>query len=773
MFKKIITFVIPETIAGQKTLNTMRSSCLSRLTLIMTLFLLFHSVTLLSQDTLAGTNLIARLLGQNRDTSRVDLLLSISEELSRSESAKAFSYAREALDISMDLDDPLRTGKAYKAMAAVYTVNAMYDKSLEYLLLSLKQFESLQDTIEIARCHNELGVVHRDAGDFTSANRNLQQALDLNIKIRNYPDIARNHMNMGTNFVLSDSVEKGLSYYLVSLLVADSLGMENEKVELMNRIGQGYARTGKHEDALKHFYKVLELVGEKPDDRLRATAMVNIAQGYYSQKKYPEAMKYARDAYTLSGKNRFNDIWRDAARILSDIYAAQGNYRLSYNYLKEHKNMADTILNAEKSALLVKIQTLYELDKKDQENLLLRQENQKARNALTMRTLLSILIASLVVVLALLLYILNRMNNKQLALNKQLTEQKSELADLNDQKDKFFSFVAHNLKNPFNTIMGFAELMQRSSENKDIEKARQYSGLIYELSSQVQRVLSNLLEWSRLQRRSFECKPETLELSSLIKDVLEMNTREAARKDIHFTINDHGSVLAMGDRAMIATVLQNLVSNAINFTPPAGKISLEYRVNGNQVEISITDTGIGISEENLKRLFLFDFSQAKIGSSDSSGAGLGLVICREMISKNGGTIFAESISGKGSRFTFTLPVAEREDAGETSAGPVVHTDADITADLLAGNGNIPQSDVQEILQDLMPPFDEVSRVLSIENLEQFSRSVTETGERLGIMPLVNYGKSLAGLTQRHQIDQIIKMLPGFRQYMDKLSAHGK
>jgi tetratricopeptide (TPR) repeat protein len=169
----------------------MRSFYLSRLTLILTAILLFHTITLRSQETDDGTNLVARLLGQNRDTSRIDLLLSISEELSGSESAKAFSYAREALDISLDLKDPLRTGKAYKAMAAVYNVNAMYDKSLEYLLLSLKQFESLQDTIEIARCLNELGVVHRNAGDFPSANMNLQKALELNIKIHQDQELPR------------------------------------------------------------------------------------------------------------------------------------------------------------------------------------------------------------------------------------------------------------------------------------------------------------------------------------------------------------------------------------------------------------------------------------------------------------------------------------------------------------------------------------------------------------------------------------------------------
>ena len=217
---------------------------------------------------------------------------------------------------------------------------------------------------------------------------------------------------------------------------------------------------------------------------------------------------------------------------------------------------------------------------------------------------------------------------------------------LNDQKDRFFSFVAHNLKNPFNTIMGFAELMQRTENTKDKQKPQQYARLIYDLSSQVQKVLSNLLEWSRLQRRSFECKPETVELSSLVKDVLEMNTREAARKDIHFSITTQDHVLVSADRSMITTVLQNLVSNAINFTPSSGQITISCALENQQAIVSIADTGIGISAENMARLFNFDFSQARMSSSDKGGAGLGLIICQEMIAKNNGTITGRKRTGK-------------------------------------------------------------------------------------------------------------------------------
>ena len=212
------------------------------------------------------------------------------------------------------------------------------------------------------------------------------------------------------------------------------------------------------------------------------------------------------------------------------------------------------------------------------------------------------MITLLVLVLATLLFMLNRMNNRYRMLNRKLAAQSNELETLNDVKDKFFSFVAHNLKNPFNTIMGFSELMQRAADTHDLEKARQYSGLIYDLSAQVQKVLSNLLEWSRLQRRTFEVKPEIVELTGLIKDVVEMNNKEAARKDINLSLSGESNVFVVADRTMITTVIQNLVTNAIHFTPPSGQISINCSVKDQYTEVSITDTGVGISRRPQKTL---------------------------------------------------------------------------------------------------------------------------------------------------------------------------
>jgi signal transduction histidine kinase len=708
-------------------------------------------------------------LAHARDTTRIDLLLRISEELRNSQPRDAFEYAREALMMAEDLKDYYRTGMACRSVANIYLVTAVYDKALEYLLMALSRFESVGDTLEMALCYDELGVVNMSAGNYANAQTNYLRALNLNKKIRNPSLIARNYMNIGSNYLKTDSVDKGLSYFLVSLVIADSLKMDKEKITLMKNIGYGYARLGRHEDALRNFYKVLELLGEQPDDLTRSDVLVNIARGYYSMKNFTAALKYANDGYKLAKTKHFDNVYRDAARVLSDIHAAIGNYKQAYAYTEEYRRIADTIMNAEKAEQLARMQTLYNVNLKEEENLSLRLENLENRKRMRTRTLVIVVITSLVVVLATLLYLLNRMNNKHIALNKKLAAQSGELEALNDLKDKFFSFVAHNLKNPFNTIMGFSELMQRAAESNDSIKTRQFSGLIYDLSSQVQKVLSNLLEWSRLQRRSFEVKPETVELTSLVKDVVEMNNKEAARKDINLSLTHQGNVFVIADRSMITTVLQNLVTNAVNFTPAGGRISIDCSVDEQHTEVTISDTGIGISEENMARLFDFDFLQSKIGSSGHGGAGLGLVLCREMLVKNGGTIKVTSVPGKGSSFTFTLPVSIRHDAGnEIEENRSESTPFDVTDNLLASDMNVSEAIQADFRQHIVPQFDEVSRVLSIENLEYLARIVVVTGEKYNLNELTLFGKSLTSLTLGHQIDQIIRLLPQFREYLDKI-----
>jgi len=223
----------------------------------------------------------------------------------------------------------------------------------------------------------------------------------------------------------------------------------------------------------------------------------------------------------------------------------------------------------------------------------------------------------------------------------------------------------------------------------------------------------------------------------------------------------------MADRTMITAVLQNLVTNAIHFTPPSGKVTIDCKVYNQWAEVTVTDTGIGITKDNMDMLFDFDFSQSRVGTSDHGGAGLGLVICHEMLLKNGGNIHAESEPGRGSKFTFTLPLVVRKDQDESKDRWPESTPDDITDSLLKSEDPVNEALINDLKTTVMPQFEEVTRVLSIEELENFSRTLIDTGEKYHHVTLTGYGKSLKTLTRGHQIDQIIRILPRFREYLKK------
>lgn len=704
------------------------------------------------------------------DTDKVDLLLQLSEEMLKSRPRESYQASTDALKISKRLKDNKRTGLSFRSLADFYLVTAQYDKALENLFLALDEFQQLKDSVETAVCFNEIGLVHMSAGDFNEAHANYAHALEINKTIANKSQIAVNYMNMGTNYLNVDSLDKGLAYFLVSLMIADSLNMEPEKLLLMKNLGFAYARMGRHENALEHFYKVLELLGEAPDDLTRSEAQLNIAKGYYKIKNYPAALKYAQQCFDLSGDRNFDQIYRDAAGLLSDIHASRGDYQHAFDFVKIHREMSDTLMNAERAAQLARIRILYDISQKERENMTLKEQITKNIEKVRMGTLLVIMITTLVLVLATLLFLVFRMNTRYIKLNRKLADQSHELEELNDLKDKFFSFVALNLKNPFNTIMGFSELMHRAAEAKDVVKAREYSGLIYDLSGQVMKVLSNLQDWSRLQRRTFEVKPETVELTSLIKDVAEMNNKEAVRKDIDLIVRSEGNIFVVADRTMVATVLQNLVTNAVQFTPPSGKIIIDSRIENNSAEVTVADTGVGITKESLGMLFDFDFSQGRKGKHDHGGAGLGLVICHEMLIKNGGTIRAESEPGKGSKFVFTLPAVNRNEPSGTVNNGVQTTPDDATDNLLKSDDPVDEELINALKTKVAPQFEEISKVLSIDELENFSSTLINTGEKYHNVQLTGYGKSLRSLTHRHQIDQIIRILPRFREYLKKVNV---
>ncbi len=238
-----------------------------------------------------------------------------------------------------------------------------------------------------------------------------------------------------------------------------------------------------------------------------------------------------------------------------------------------------------------------------------------------------------------------------------------ELTELNASKDKFFSIVAHDLRSPFNPLLGMVQLMVEMPNTTPPQEFKEMGKDIYRSAQNVYNLLENLLEWSRLQQNHIEHKPERLMLKQTVKEIGRLLTEVAISKGVGLQNTVPDGVLVYADENMLNAVIRNLTSNALKFTTAGGMVSLSVqpsKTDSNLAEISVSDTGVGISPENLAKLFKLEVTHTTRGTAQEKGTGLGLIICQEMVEKNGGRIWIESdgIPGRGTTVKFTVPLAE-------------------------------------------------------------------------------------------------------------------
>jgi signal transduction histidine kinase/ligand-binding sensor domain-containing protein len=278
--------------------------------------------------------------------------------------------------------------------------------------------------------------------------------------------------------------------------------------------------------------------------------------------------------------------------------------------------------------------------------------------------LLEIVFSTAIVVMIYIYLLKSRTNrllkhqNQQISqANEALRKSEKNLMELNATKDKFFSIISHDLKNPFSSLLSISELMVESFDHTDREDHKAGFQKINQSVKHLLDLLENLLTWSRSQRGKIKYEPVRFNLSTLVQENINLHRLLAERKGIMLQSNDQGEVYAYGDRDMINSVIRNLVTNAVKFTERDRKVEIQLTPGDKEVEVSIMDEGIGISSEQLEKLFRIDEKFKSTGTAGEKGTGLGLIICREFVEKNGGEIHVSSSPGKGSVFSFTIPMA--------------------------------------------------------------------------------------------------------------------
>ena len=644
---------------------------------------------------------LLQLCEKASDSKKAALYLELSLNL-RTDSAKSNSYVRQALKLAEKQKQLPEQAKAIYYLGENNYYSREYSKAIPQYEKAVALFESLKDSFNVTNCYNSIGLCYhlmyqgdKAISQFIKALRTCENDKEYTADILS--NIAMAHAKMNNH-------RDAITYYKRALnlntLIKDSASMAVN----YNGLGNTYTNMDRPDSAIVNFRMAYNLFGKLGKTGYQNIALTNIATLYpnypdsldkaiisfnqasgkfkelgwnqfdpdikhgiglvYAKKgRYKEALDAFRESLILTDKFKKGfELKRTNYLEISKTYKLMGDYKSALKYHELFVQYNDSMVQKEKYEQIVNLEKQYETEKKQNEI------NQlQARHILTdiqlrkNKQLKTLGFVTICLLLIFVLYVLTKyydkikVNHLLETKNKTIEQSENELRRLNAAKNKFFSIIAHDLKNPFHTVMGYSYLLSQEYNSFTEEERRKFADDIHHSTNNIFRLLQNLLEWSRSQTGRLIFTPREIELKLVVDNSVNVLRSLANQKNIRIEINLDQNLKLFADPQMIETVLRNLVNNAIKFTPENGQIKIEACQTDGQITVSVKDSGIGISAEDAQNLFKIDSTVKRKGTNNEDGSGLGLILCREFVAKNNGNIWVCSTAGEGSSFFFTVP----------------------------------------------------------------------------------------------------------------------
>ncbi|NEW80441.1 MAG: sensor histidine kinase, partial [Gelidibacter sp.] len=437
-----------------------------------------------------------------------------------------------------------------------------------------------------------------------------------------------------------------------------------------NNIGDCYINLKQYKEAKEYLDKAMKIADSLAERDLQSIVLLNIASVENKQKRFQHAIYAARESYAIADLIGNLDYKSENLLQASIAYEGLGDNVLALKRLKEYTAIKDSLLKMDRVKKIKLFNTLNELEKSQYTIDDLSKTSEEAQlNYEKERKYTHFLIIAMVIFAFLLILLIQQNASKKKAYNlleyknyqvhkmkDEIDEQSNKLKQLNSTKDKFFSIIAHDLKNPFNSIAGFTDLMIENNEIYDAAKRLKFLKIIKGSTAKVSSLLDNLLIWASSQSGNLKFNPKNINLAQQVAGVISFLEIQAINKDISILNRVEKNVLVKADENMLDTILRNLISNAIKFTQPKGEIQIYATLKKDFVEITVKDTGVGMTQAEIATIFSVSEINSNLGTSNEQGSGLGLILCRDFVESHGGKIWVESVENKGSEFKFTLPI---------------------------------------------------------------------------------------------------------------------
>lgn len=576
----------------------------------------------------------------------------------------ASQYLKNEVELYLASGDSVSWSNAMYSLGMIYSITRNFESAAVQSKLALDFFERNRLFPQVANCCINLGYIYNELRKPDRAIEFYQRALIILEEIKNQQGMEASYLNLGVIGSQRGDIGKTRQVYEQSQGISQSLNVSS-LISVYTNLGNLFLDKQDYVQAENYLNQAFDIATVNGNLQFVATAQISLGSVYFKTGRMPDAYRSIEKGIELAKRLKLRSLVMDAYGELARVSMSLKQPVLAYNFLEIYSKYKDSLYNEQMALQMSSGESRFDVGRKELDSERLLRENLEQSLAMERNQNSKLaLIAVLVLVIILLAFFFKRYYFKARSAdnfeekNKLIEDQKVELEQLIATKDRFLSIIAHDLKNPFTSLLGFADLAYTEFDEITDQEKRSYLGIIRQSSQNIYALLENLLTWSRAQSGRIDYNPEPVDLPEIVDFSIDVVRSSAENKQISLFTDFTKDVIVKADKNMLSTVLRNLLSNAIKFTPNGGSVTVSCSCTNGKASLSVADTGIGLELDELSRLFKIDGNLKNPGTNNETGTGLGLILCQEFMSIHKSKIIAESTPGKGSKFSFSLDVLQ-------------------------------------------------------------------------------------------------------------------
>jgi len=536
-----------------------------------------------------------------------------------------------------------------------------YDEAYYYFTQAHKVASAIHDSLRMVKSLHNVGTVFSELGQYDIALQHFDFARQIGEKIKDEDGLAYMYDEKAEVYLKTQEYDKARQALASAIKVIRDRNLSVIEHRIMTAYAKLALALGEYDNALMYYDSAYELHRKHDNEFGVAETSLGKSGVFLAQGKYKEAE--ALLIQTLAAAHQLNAtrLETDSYRLLSELAEKRGDFKNALRYYKSHKMLEDSVFSQEMMQKLYQSQLRFATEGKDSEIASLTKTKNEQEDILQKRQFLFNVMIVVLALCAVLLFSIYRSGQRRIRINKLLMEHQAEikkrsveLEQLNQVKDKFFSIISHDLRSPMNALAGILDL----AEKKHLD-AKEFTQVTKELRVQfnhTKTLINNLLDWTLLQMDKLKIHEDKVALHAMVEENFKLFSALQVKNTQMQNLIKPG-ICAKADTNMVNLVFRNLILNAIKFTEVGGIVTVDAVEKGGFVQVSISDNGVGISPDVQKILFEKTTGYSTRGTANEKGTGLGLILCKEFVERNGGSIWLESEVGKGSTFFFTLKKA--------------------------------------------------------------------------------------------------------------------